>query len=117
MLNMVVGLGHSVARIKEQTQNIREEIERLSVQESHDWDSEFEKVFDRCLREAGTSIGWTPFSKIRERICQASDITKEKFYLLAGDLVERNHGKYEISSGGQEGIVVRGMVHGFVRNV
>lgn len=117
MLNMLVGVSHSVARLKDHTQNLREEMERISLQEAPARGVEFENAFDKCLREAGTSIGWTPFSKVRERICQSCDISREKFYTLAGDLVEKNHNKYEISTGGQEGIIIRGMVHGFVRTV
>lgn len=117
LLNMMVGVSHSVARLKDHTQNLREEMERISVQEAPPQDHDFENVFDRCLREAGTSIGWTPLSKVRERICQSRDLSKERFYMLAGDLVERHHEKYELSTGGKEGIVIRGMVHGFVRTV
>lgn len=117
ILNMLVGVSHSVARLKDHTQNLREDMERISLQENLHHDIDFENVFDKCLREAGTSIGWTSFSKIREKICQTRDLSKEKFYLLAGDLVEKHHDKYEVSSGGQEGIVIRGLVHGFVRNV
>ena len=116
MLNMLVGVSHSVARLKDHTQNLREEMERISLQESNPY-TDFENVFDKCLREAGTSIGWTPFSKVREKICQTQDLSKERFYSLASDLVERHHDKYEISTGGQEGIVIRGMMHGFVRTV
>jgi len=116
ILNMLVGVSHSVARLKDHTQNLREDMERITLQENSQ-DNDFENVFDKCLREAGTSIGWTPFSKIREKICQTRDLSKEKFYLLANDLVERHRDKYEVSSGGPEGIVIRGMVHGFVRNV
>ena len=116
MLNMLVGVSHSVARLKDQTRNLREEMERLSVN-GQGGEIDFEGIFDKCLREAGTSIGWTPFSKMREKICQGRDLSKEKFYTLASDLVEKHHEKYELSSGGHEGIVIRGMVHGFVRAV
>ncbi len=117
MLNMLVGVSHSVARLKDHTQNLREEMERISLQESAAPYTDFENVFDKCLREAGTSIGWTPFSKVREKICLTQDLSKEKFYSLASDLVEKHHDKYELSTGGQEGIIVRGMMHGFVRCV
>lgn len=117
ILNMLVGVSHSVARLKDHTQNLREEMERISLQEGSNQDADFENAFDKCLREAGTSIGWTPFSKVREKICQTRDLSREKFYSLASDLVENHREKYELSSGGQEGIVVRGMLHGFVRTV
>ncbi|MDE1765887.1 MAG: hypothetical protein KGI27_06385 [Thaumarchaeota archaeon] len=117
MLNMLVGVSHSVARLKDHTQNLREEMERMSLQDNPSYTIDFEKVFDKCLREGGTSIGWTSFSKVREKICQTQDLPKEKFYALASDLVEKHHNKYEVSSGGREGILIRGMVHGFVRAV
>lgn len=117
MLSMVVGLSHSIARLREHTQNLREDMERISVQGNLLQNFDFENVFDKCLREAGTSIGWTSFSKVREKVCETHGLSKEKFYSLASDLVERHHERYEVSSGGQEGIVIRGMVHGFVRNV
>ena len=37
--------------------------------------------------------------------------------MLARDLIDKNGARYEVSSGGQEGIIVRGLVHGYVRNV
>ncbi len=117
MLNMLIGVSHSVARLKDHTQNLREEMERISIQKNANTYNDFENVFDRCLRETGTSIGWTPFSKVREKICQTQELSKEKFYSLASDLVEKHHDKYELSTGGQEGIIIRGMVHGFVRCV
>lgn len=117
ILNMLVGVSHSVARLKDHTQNLRVEMERISLQDDNGGDPAFEKNFDRCLREAGTSIGWTPFSKVRESICQSGEVSRERFYLLAGELIEKHRDKYEISTGGQEGIVIRGMVHGFVRSV
>ncbi|MGB6462900.1 MAG: hypothetical protein WA799_07895 [Nitrosotalea sp.] len=117
MLNMVIGVSHSVARLKEHTQNLREDMERISLQENLPQNVDFENIFNKCISEAGTSIGWTPFSKVREKICETQNLSKEKFYSLASDLVERHRERYEVSSGGQEGIVIRGMVHGFVRNV
>ncbi len=117
MLSMVIGVSHSVARLKEHTQNLREDMERISLQENSSQNIDFENIFDRCLRETGTSIGWTPFSKVREKVCETHSLSKERFYSLASDLVERHRERYEVSSGGREGIVIRGMVHGFVRNV
>ena len=80
-------------------------------------DIEFMSEFDRCLANASTSIGWTPFSVIRKKICESKHISSDHFYTLASELVERHRENYEISSGGQEGIMIRGLVHGFVRNI
>lgn len=116
VLEMMVGLGHSVARLKDHAQSLHEELDRVAVR-GKEPDADFQGEFDRCLRESGTSIGWTPLASVRERICGTRDMSKEKFYSLAGDLVERNRERYELSSGGMEGIVIRGMVHGFVRTI
>ncbi|MEM3064943.1 MAG: hypothetical protein QW177_06170 [Candidatus Nitrosotenuis sp.] len=78
------------------------------------WD--FQTHFDSCLNELSTSLGWVPFSNIRQKICASLNITSEQFYSLASSLVESNQ-KYEISTGGQEGIQVRGMLHGYVRKL
>ena len=117
MLNMVSGMSHSICRLKEQTQTLRQEMEDLSVQENSSESSDFETEFNKSLCESGTSVGWAPFSKIRERMCQTKNLSKEKFYTLATHLIEKHREKYEISSGGPEGIVIRGLVHGYVRNV
>jgi hypothetical protein len=117
MLNMVVGVSHSIARLKEQTHTLRQEMEDIVLQENSVDATDFETVFDKCLREAGTSVGWAPFSKIRERVCQTKNLSKKRFYTLATNLIEKNGERYEISSGGQEGVVIRGLVHGYVRNV
>ena len=80
-------------------------------------ESEFKAEFDRRLIESSTSIGWAPFSDIRKKICDSKKISTENFYSMAAELVERHRERYEISSGGQEGIIMRGLVHGYVRNV
>ncbi|HXV38649.1 MAG TPA: hypothetical protein VD699_03665 [Nitrosopumilaceae archaeon] len=80
-------------------------------------DIDFKIEFDKCLTESSTSIGWMPFSQIRKKICDTKHISSDHFYTLASELVEKHRGNYEISSGGKEGIMMRGLMHGFVRNV
>ncbi|MFN3655149.1 MAG: hypothetical protein ACK4TO_07475 [Candidatus Nitrosotenuis sp.] len=77
---------------------------------------DFQTNFDMCLSELSTSLGWVPFSSIRQKLCASLNITSEQFYSLASSLVESNQ-KYEVSTGGQEGIQVRGMLHGYVRKL
>ncbi|VVC05016.1 Uncharacterised protein [uncultured archaeon] len=117
MLNMVVGVSHSISKLKEQTYTLRQEMEDLSLQDNAEESVDFEREFNQCLCESGTSVGWAPFSKIREKMCQTKNLSKEKFYTLATNLIEKHRERYEISSGGPEGVVVRGLVHGYVRNV
>ncbi|MEW6043394.1 MAG: hypothetical protein AB1608_03950 [Thermoproteota archaeon] len=77
---------------------------------------DFKTHFDTCLSEYSSSLGWVPFSSIRQKLCSSLNITSEQFYSLASSLVESNQ-KYEVSTGGQEGIQVRGMLHGYVRRL
>ena len=78
---------------------------------------DFKIEFDKCLTESYTSIGWMPFSQIRKKICDSKNISSDHFYTLASELLEKHRENYEISSGGKEGIIMRGLLHGFVRNV
>jgi hypothetical protein len=77
---------------------------------------DFQSSFDICISEQSSSLGWVPFSSIRQKLCESLGISSEKFYSLASSLVESNQ-KYEVSTGGQEGIHVRGMLHGYVRKL
>ncbi|MEM3034242.1 MAG: hypothetical protein QXL23_01245 [Candidatus Nitrosocaldus sp.] len=78
---------------------------------------QFRIDFDRMLAEASSSIGWVELASIKERMCRKYDITAHEFYSLVEQLLERFSNRYELSSGGQEGIVIRGLVHGFVRRI
>ena len=77
----------------------------------------FEAEFNKCICELGTAVGWAPFSKVREKVCLTKNLSKERFYSLAADLIENHRERYEISSGGPEGVVLRGMIHGYVRSL
>jgi len=79
--------------------------------------SGFQNNFDDAIAEMSTSLGWVQFSNIRQKVCQACNIPTEKFYSLALSLIESNPSRYEISTGGQEGIQMRGMLHGYVRRL
>ncbi|MEM2759709.1 MAG: hypothetical protein QXW73_02830 [Nitrososphaerales archaeon] len=76
---------------------------------------QFKMEFDRTLTEIPTSIGWVELAMVRERICDKYDISKQNFYSLASQLFDQFNNRYELSSGGNEGVMVRGLVHGFVR--
>jgi len=115
ILTMSAGLSYSLAKIQSHVDTLQGELNRS--QENYSQDKEFEQIFNRSLNESATSIGWTPFVKIREKICETQSLSKEKFYQMVMKLIERNQERYEISSGGQEGIMMRGLIHGYVRNV
>ena len=116
MLNMLAGVNQSIAKVKAHADVLQEELERASSTVGSKND-DFEGVFNSSLNESSTSIGWVPFDKIREKVCENQNLSKEKFYQMATNLIENHQDRYEISSGGQEGIVMRGLVHGYVRNI
>ena len=115
MLNMVTNSNHSVSKPKEQIPTFCQ----MGDQNQHETTEsiDFETEFNKCICELGTAVGWAPFLKIREKVCQTRNLSKERFYSLASNLIENHLDKYEISSGGQEGVVLRGLVHGYVRNL
>ena len=116
VLSMTMGKSH-LTKDKEHANNIGKTINKTPQQNVVGQESEFKAEFDRRLTESSTSIGWAPFSDIRKKICDSKKISTENFYSMAAELVERHKERYEISSGGQEGITMRGLVHGYVRNV
>lgn len=77
----------------------------------------FQTQFDDSISKLSSSLGWVPLSDIRQKVCDSLEISQEKFYALTSSLIESNQAKYEISTGGQEGITVRGMLHGYVRKL
>ncbi len=78
---------------------------------------QFRIDFDRMLAESSSSIGWVELASIRERMCRRYNISAHEFYTLVSQLIEHFNSRYELSSGGQEGIVIRGLIHGFIRRV
>ena len=117
MLGMLTGVSQSVAKVQAHADVLQEELEQSSLKEDDTRNNDFEGVFNSSLNESSTSIGWVPFDKIREKVCENQNLSKEKFYQMATSLIENHQDRYEISSGGQEGIVMRGLVHGYVRNI
>lgn len=75
----------------------------------------FREAFDGALVNSASSIGWVELAKVRNEVCSKCQLTAEEFYSLAGKITTDNQDKYELSTGGQEGVMVRGLVHGFVR--
>ncbi len=117
MLNMLAGVNQSIAKVQAHADSLEEELEKYSTQEKTPLKNNFEGIFNSSLNESSTSIGWVSFTKIREKVCQTQNLSKETFYQLASNLIENHKERYEISSGGQEGIVMRGLVHGYVRAI
>jgi hypothetical protein len=75
----------------------------------------FKSKFDDSIANFSSSIGWVELGKIRNDLCRKNDLANEDFYDLVGQLMAKYPNKYELSSGGYEGLTVRGLLHGFVR--
>jgi hypothetical protein len=76
---------------------------------------EFEHLFDIAVTNNSDSIGWVELAKIRQQICKDHLITNEYFYSLVEEVINSYCDKYELSSGGSEGVTMRGLLHGLVR--
>jgi hypothetical protein len=77
----------------------------------------FKEQLDQALSSASTSIGWIELCNLRKDLCSRMNISREQFYHSFEEVVSNNYDKYELSTGGEEGIQLRGMVHGFVRSI
>jgi hypothetical protein len=75
----------------------------------------FKNNFDHSIANFSSSIGWVELGKIRNDLCKQHDLADEEFYDLVAQLIAKYPDKYELSSGGYEGLTVRGLLHGFVR--
>ena len=76
---------------------------------------DFRKEFDSVLKKCSGSSGWVLLSRIREEMERKYNLRQEEFYSLVKEITDREHDAYELSSGGTEGITIRGLLHGFVR--
>lgn len=75
----------------------------------------FRKEFDSVLKKCSGSSGWVLLSRIREEMERKYNLRQEEFYSLVKEITDREYDAYELSSGGTEGITIRGLLHGFVR--
>ena len=76
---------------------------------------QFKIDFDSSICNYANSIGWVEFAKISNELCAKYNISHEEFYHLVEELIGKYDKKYELSTGGYEGITIRGLLHGFVR--
>jgi hypothetical protein len=75
----------------------------------------FSEDFDLTICKYSDSIGWVPLATLRNDLANKYEISEKEFYDLAEQLVNENRSKYELSTGGNEGIMIRGLVYGYVR--
>ncbi|HEV8387366.1 MAG TPA: hypothetical protein VGQ03_07070 [Nitrososphaera sp.] len=76
---------------------------------------DFKKEFDVALANSASSIGWVELAKLRNQLCDKLTISSDEFYRLVEGVISQDQSRYELSTGGGEGVMVRGLLHGFVR--
>ena len=77
----------------------------------------FKIEFDTILSRSTSSIGWIELGNVRSELSQKFDLDKNGFYELVEQLVNSYQNEYELSTGGSEGLILRGLLHGFVRGI
>ncbi len=77
----------------------------------------FKIEFDTILSRSTSSIGWIELGNVRSELSQKFDLDKNGFYELVEQLVNSYHNEYELSTGGSEGLILRGLLHGYVRGI
>ena len=105
----------SFVRIEEKINTIRTDAPSSNENKQSINLDDFKEQFDSIISEKSSSIGWLELSSIKDELCERSGMTGTEFYSLVSDLIESYPDKYELSSGGYEGVVLRGIIHGFVR--
>jgi hypothetical protein len=75
----------------------------------------FKEDFDLTINKYSASIGWVPLSTLRNDLSEKYEIAENEFYDLVEQLVNENRSNYELSTGGNEGIMIRGLIYGYVR--
>ncbi len=77
----------------------------------------FKIEFDTILSRSNSSIGWIELGQVRNELSQKFDLSKNDFYELVEQIVNTYHNEYELSTGGSEGVTLRGLLHGYVRGI
>lgn len=77
----------------------------------------FKIEFDTIISRSTSSIGWIELGNVRSELSQKFDLGKNEFYELVEQLVNSYQNEYELSTGGSEGLILRGLLHGYVRGI
>ncbi len=89
----------------------------LSFYDSPNYIDNFKSEFDGILGRSRDSLGWMELADVRNELGNKHNLSAIKFYELVKQLTNTYHDDYELSTGGSEGIMVRGLLHGYVRGI
>lgn len=122
LANNVSNLARFVLEIKNESQSslYQQQLATLGLESSSSRQAtmkvqDFKTEFDAALSNSASSIGWVELAKLRNELCSRCGLSTEAFYRLVEELINENQGRYELSTGGGEGVMIRGLLHGFVR--
>ncbi|MEM4761580.1 MAG: hypothetical protein QW230_01210 [Thermofilum sp.] len=76
---------------------------------------EFERELERALSRAASPTGWAEVEEVARQVCARLGISRDEFYMHLLNLLESLPGRYELSPGGEEGVVLRGKLYGLIR--
>jgi hypothetical protein len=99
---------------KMSTRDPSQEEQQIATTRQINYDT-FKEQLDYAITNNSSSMGWVELSELRKNLCAKLDISREDFYQSIHEIISNNYDKYELSTGGKEGIQLRGLVHGFVR--
>ncbi|MEM1691013.1 MAG: hypothetical protein QXF05_05550 [Thermofilaceae archaeon] len=76
---------------------------------------EFKRELDRAIGEVASPTGWAEMAEVRRVVCARLGISRDEFYERVTELIEASPGRYELSPGGGEGVVLGGKLYGLIR--
>jgi hypothetical protein len=120
--NLEEKLESRIVALEQSTKTLNHDQEKLGVPDLPLYDSpnyidNFKSDFDGILGNSRDSLGWMELADVRNEIGNKHKMSAIKFYELVKQLTNTYHDDYELSTGGSEGIMVRGLLHGYVRGI
>ncbi|MEM4679969.1 MAG: hypothetical protein QXL98_03405 [Thermofilaceae archaeon] len=76
---------------------------------------EFKRELDRAIGEVASPTGWAEMAEVRRVVCARLGISRYEFYERVTELIEASPSRYELSPGGEEGVVLGGKLYGLIR--
>jgi hypothetical protein len=120
--NLEEKLESRIVALEQSTKTSNHEQEKQGVSDSPLYDSpnyidNFKSDFDGILGNSRDSLGWMELADVRNEIGNKHKMSAIKFYELVKQLTNTYQDDYELSTGGSEGIMMRGLLHGYVRGI
>jgi hypothetical protein len=120
--NLEEKLESRIVALEQSTKPSNHDQEKQGVSDSPIYDSpnyidNFKSEFDGILGKSRDSLGWMELADVRTELGNRHKMSAIKFYELVKQLTNTYQDNYELSTGGSEGLMVRGLLHGYVRGI